>query len=302
MDDAGVIQVSPDLALVQTVDFFTPIVDDPADFGFIAAINSLSDLYAMGAEPLSALAVCGFPKDVLPLSVLGDIFRGAAEALAQEGVALLGGHTVKAPELTYGLAVTGTVNPRRFVTKAGAQEGDLLLLTKPLGTGVLSTWLKRGELPQEFLGPLVASMKASNREASRVLRDVAHALTDITGFGFLGHALEMAEASRVCLDIGAAELPLLPGAQQAAEARAIPGGLVANRKWVQERVKGWEDLPEPLALLLCDPQTSGGLLAAVPEDVAAEVAARLPGAAVVGRVSAGPPGCIRLTMAPRRSP
>lgn len=302
MDDAGVIQVGPDLALVQTVDFFTPIVDDPADFGFIAAINALSDLYAMGAEPLSALAVCGFPKDVLPLSVLGEIFRGAAEALAQEGVALLGGHTVKSPELTYGLAVTGTVHPQRVLTKGGAREGDVLVLTKPLGTGVLSTWLKRGALPGEFLDPLVASMKTSNRHASRVVRQVAHALTDITGFGFLGHAVELAKASGVCLELDASALPLLPGAWQAAEAKAIPGGLVANRKWVQERVEGWDGVPEPLAVLLCDPQTSGGLLASVPPEGVDEVLPQLPQAAIVGKVVPGLPGTIRLTMAPGRQP
>lgn len=302
MDDAGVMQISPELALVQTVDFFTPVVDDPADFGFIAALNALSDLYAMGADPLSALAVCGFPRDFLPLSVLGEIFRGALDALGQEGVALLGGHTVKSPELTYGLAVTGTVNPRRFLTKAGAREGDLLILTKPLGTGVLSTWLKKGELPEEFRAPMVASMRTSNRGASVVLREVARALTDITGFGLLGHALEMAEASSACLEIELEALPFLPGALAAAQAKAIPGGLVANRRWVEARVSGWEAVPEELALLLCDPQTSGGLLAAVPEEAAGTVAVQLPQAAVVGRVVSGTPGTLRLTMSSRRSP
>jgi len=300
LDDAGVIRLDHDLALVQTVDFFTPIVDDPADFGFIAAINALSDLYAMGAEPLSALAVCGFPKDVLPLSVLGEIFAGGVAALQQEGVALLGGHTVKSPELFYGLAVTGTVRGQRFLTKAGAQPSDLLLLTKPLGTGVLSTWLKRGQLPEELLPPLLASMKTSNRRASQLLRPVAHALTDITGFGLLGHALELARASQRGLSLFWDSVPTLPGATAAAEAKAIPGGLVANRKWVEEQVQGWEAVPEAVAVLLCDPQTSGGLLAALPPEAAQGVVAQLPGAAVVGEVLEGPPGTIRLTMAPRR--
>lgn len=300
LDDAGVIRVSEELALVQTVDFFTPIVDDPEDFGFIAAINAFSDLYAMGAEPLSALAVCGFPKDVLPLAVLGKIFAGAAAACALEGVALLGGHTVKSPELFYGLAVTGTVEGPRFLTKAGALAEDALLLTKPLGTGVLSTWLKRGSLPPDLMPPLLLSMKTSNRQASQVLRTVAHALTDVTGFGLLGHAWEMAQASHRGLEIFWDRVPTLKGARAAAEAKAIPGGLMANRKWVEQRVLGWEEVPEPVAVLLCDPQTSGGLLAAVPPEAVEGALAQLPGAAVVGKVLEGPAGTIRLTMAPRR--
>lgn len=294
MDDAGVMRLSPELALVQTVDFFTPIVDDPADFGFIAAVNALSDLYAMGADPLCAMAVCGFPRELLPLSTLRQIFAGAAAALAREGVALLGGHTVKAPELTYGLAVTGTIHPERVLQKQGARPGDLLLLTKPLGTGVLSTWLKRGGLPQGYLASLLASMKTSNRQASLVLRGIAHALTDVTGFGFLGHAWEVAQASQVALAIDAAQVPLLPGAEEAARAGALPGGLGANRAWVADKVAGWEALPEALALLLCDPQTSGGLLAAVPEEEVDSCLAQLPTAAVVGGVLAGPAGTISL--------
>jgi selenide,water dikinase len=288
MDDAGIIRLSSELALVQTVDFFTPIVDDPGDFGFIAAMNALSDIYAMGGEPLSALAVCGFPRDVLPLSVLREIFQGAAKALEQEGVALLGGHTVKAPELTYGLAVTGTVHPQRFLSKGGAKPGDWLLLTKALGTGVLSTWEKAGALPPVYAPSLLASMKASNGQASRVLRSLAHALTDVTGFGFLGHALEMAQASQVSLEIFADQVPFLPGAREAVEAKAIPGGLKANRRWVEGRVRGWEKIPETVAVLLCDPQTSGGLLAAVPPEALATVKDQLPSAALVGRVLPGP--------------
>lgn len=300
LDDAGIIQLSPDLALVQTVDFFTPIVDDGEDFGFIAAINALSDIYAMGGEPLSALAVAGFAPDVVPLSVLGDIFRGGAQACAQEGVVLLGGHTVRSPEIFYGLAVTGTVHPQRFLTKAGAQVGDLLVLTKPLGTGLLATWLKRGQMPTEFLSTLVTSMKESNRLASRVLRDCAHALTDVTGFGLLGHALELAKASDVQLEIWASAVPLLPGAAEAARAQAVAGGLKANRAWVKERVTGWEEIPEEWALILCDPQTSGGLLAAVPPQRRDEVLAQLPQAAVIGSVTSTASPAIQLTMAPRR--
>ncbi len=293
-------QISSDVALVQTVDFFTPIVDDPEDFGFIAAINALSDIYAMGGEPLSALAVAGFAPDVVPVSVLGDIFRGGTRACAEEGVVLLGGHTVRSPEIFYGLAVTGTVHPQRFLTKAGAQPGDLLVLTKPLGTGLLSTWLKRGQMPQEFCPTFVASMKESNRRASLLLRDCAHALTDITGFGLLGHALELAAASGVQLEIWVAAVPSLPGAEQAANAKAVAGGLKANRAWVQERVRGWEEIPEAWALILCDPQTSGGLLAAVPPSRGDELLTQLPQAAVIGTVTAAGSAAIRLTMAPRR--
>lgn len=300
LDDAGIIQLSPDLALVQTVDFFTPIVDDGEDFGFIAAINALSDIYAMGGEPLSALAVAGFAPDVVPLSVLGDIFRGGAQACTQEGVVLLGGHTVRSPEIFYGLAVTGTVHPQRFLTKAGAQPGDLLVLTKPLGTGLLSTWLKRGQMPPDFLPTLVASMKASNRQASRVLREYAHALTDVTGFGLLGHALELATASSVALEIWVSAVPLLPGVAEAAQAKAAAGGLKANRAWVKERVMGWEEIPEAWTLILCDPQTSGGLLAAVPPECRGELMAKLPQAAVIGTVTSGASPAIQLTMAPRR--
>lgn len=300
LDDAGIIQISPDVALVQTVDFFTPIVDDGEDFGFIAAINALSDIYAMGGEPLSALAVAGFAPDVVPLSVLGDIFRGGAQACAQEGVVLLGGHTVRSPEIFYGLAVTGTVHPQRFLTKAGAQPGDLLVLTKPLGTGLLSTWLKRGQMPMEFLPSLVASMKESNRQASRILRGYAHALTDVTGFGLLGHALELAEASKVGLEVWVSAVPLLPGVEEAARAKAVAGGLKANRAWVRERVTGLESIPEELALILCDPQTSGGLLAAVPPQSWEKLGRQLPRAVVIGTVTSAAFPTIQLTMAPRR--
>lgn len=302
LDDAGVMELTPELALVQTVDFFTPVVDEPEDFGFIAVMNALSDIYAMGAEPLCAMAVCGFPKDVLPLSVLARIFQGALAALEQEGVVLLGGHTVRSPELTYGLAVTGTVHPKAFKAKSGAQPGDALILTKPLGTGVLSTLLKRKQLPPEFLGTFLGSMKTSSRKASKVLREVAHALTDVTGFGLLGHAWELARASGVSVEIQVEKVPLLPGAWEAAEAKAIPGGLLANWEWVKPRLSDGEAVPQTLALLLCDPQTSGGLLAAIPQGSVASVLQQLPSAAVIGTVLPGPERLLHLTMDARRQP
>jgi selenide,water dikinase len=293
-DDAGVVRLSEELALVQTVDFFTPVVDEPFDFGRIAAANALSDLYAMGARPLSALAVCAFPQDTLPLDVLRETLAGGLSVLASEGVLPLGGHTVKGPEFTYGLAVTGLVHPARVLTNAGAMVGDTLVLTKPLGTGVLATALKRGELPDEEREAMVASMAATNRMAAEACEGVeVHALTDVTGYGLIGHALEMAEASGVAIELDASSLPLLPGTRAAVEAGAIPAGLRANREWAEKRADlGRVD--RIAATLLCDPQTSGGLLASVPEGGAAALMARCAErgvrAAVVGRVVAGRPG------------
>ena len=293
-DDAGVIRLSDEVALVQSVDFFTPVVDEPFDFGRIAAANALSDIYAMGATPLTALAVCAFPRDTLPLRVLEETLAGGLEVLREENVLPLGGHTVKGPEFTYGLAVTGVVHPDRVLTNAGARPGDALVLTKRLGTGVLATALKRGELGEAERRGMVASMARTNRDAAEAIAAAeVHALTDVTGYGLLGHGLEMAEASGVSLEIDAAALPLLPGAREAAAAGAIPGGLVANRRWVEGRAD-LSGVDATTAALLVDPQTSGGLLAAVaPSSVEALLAAlarRSVEAAIVGRVAAGPRG------------
>jgi selenide,water dikinase len=293
-DDAGVVCISDELALVQSVDFFTPVVDEPFDFGRIAAANALSDIYAMGAKPLSALAVCAFPEGTLPLDVLRETLAGGLAVLKDEGVLPLGGHTVKGPEFTYGLAVTGLVHPDKVLTNAGARVGDLLVLTKALGTGVLATALKRGELAEEACKTMVASMVATNRRAAEACEGVeVHALTDVTGYGLLGHALEMAEASGVAVEIHAGSLPLLPGAREAAAAGAIPAGLNANRAWVETKANlGVVD--GTTASLLCDPQTSGGLLAAVSDHDAAGLLGRCREngvrATVVGRVIEGPRG------------
>jgi len=297
-DDAGVVRLSDELALVQSVDFFTPVVDEPFDFGRIAAANALSDIYAMGAKPLSALAVCTFPVETLPLSVLEKTLAGGLAVLREEGVLPLGGHTVKGPEFTYGLAVTGLVHPGRVLTNAGARAGDQLVLTKALGTGVLATALKRGELPAEGARAMVASMTETNRRAAEACEAVeVHALTDVTGYGLLGHALEMAEASGVALEIYAASLPLLPGARAAAEAGAIPTGLNANRSWIEAKAN-LAVVDATTASLLCDPQTSGGLLAAVAEHDAAKLLDRCSErgvlATVVGRVVEGPAGTARV--------
>lgn len=293
-DDAAVLQLSDELALVQSVDFFPPIVDEPYDFGRIAAANALSDLYAMGADPLCAMALCAFPKGTLPLEVLRDTLAGGLAVLQAEGVVPMGGHTVKGPEFTYGLAVTGTVHPARVLTNAGARPGDALVLTKPIGTGVLSTALKRDALDPRAARALVEAMATTNRLASLACREVGvHALTDVTGFGLLGHALELATASGVGLWIEARSVPLLAGAHEAAGAGAIPGGLNANHAWVADKVR-FEAVDEVHSALLCDPQTSGGLLAAVEMarvgDLVEACAARGVAAAVIGRVVEGAAG------------
>jgi selenide,water dikinase len=293
-DDAGVVRLSDELALVQSVDFFTPVVDDPFDFGRIAAANALSDIYAMGAKPLSALAVCAFPVDTLPLVVLEQTLAGGLAVLRAEGVLPVGGHTVKGPEFTYGLAVSGLVHPDRVLTNAGARVGDCLVLTKALGTGVLATALKRGELEDEACKAMVASMVTTNRRAAEACEGVdVHALTDVTGYGLVGHALEMAEASGVAVEIDAASLPLLPGAREAAAAGAIPAGLNANRAWIESKAD-LSGVDETTATLLCDPQTSGGLLVAVPERDVTRLLERYRNngvrAVVVGRVTEGPRG------------
>ena len=297
-DDAGVVVLSDDLALVQSVDFFTPVVDDPFDFGRVAAANALSDLYAMGARPLAALAVCAFPRDTLDLQVLQRTLAGGLAVLADDGVLPLGGHTIKGPEFTYGLAVTGLVHPAEVLTNAAARPGDALVLTKPLGTGVLATSLKRGALDDDAERVLVASMTATNRLAAEACRaSGVRALTDVTGYGLLGHALEMAEASGAAVELWASALPLLPGAREAASAGAVPAGLVANRTWAQPRVL--QSTVDPVSMdLLCDPQTSGGLLAAVPPEAAPrlleECSRRGVAAVQVGAVIDGPTGRARL--------
>jgi len=292
-DDAGVVRLTDDIALVQSVDFFTPVVDDPFDYGRIAAANALSDIYAMGAEPLSALAVCAFPQGTLPLEVLQRILAGGLDTMRQAGVLPVGGHTVKGPELNYGLAVTGVVHPDRILSNGGARPGDVLFLTKPLGTGIMSTALKREQLAAGER-EMIDGMAALNRGGAHAAIEAgAHGLTDITGYGFLGHALELAAASGVALQINAAHVPLLPGALAAAQLGLSFGGLKANREWVAERVN-LGDLDDATRDLLCDPQTSGGLFAAVPAeraDLFAEACGRHDTlAARVGEVTDGPAG------------
>ena len=267
-DDAGVYLLSPDHALVQTVDFFTPIVDDPATFGRIAAANSLSDIYAMGAKPLYAVAVAGFPESGLDLSVLHAILRGGVEKAREAGISVIGGHTVRDPEPKYGLAVTGTVHPDRIFRNSTAQPGDLLVLTKPLGTGILTTARRRDAISDSDLAEAVAIMQTLNRAASEAMIAVgASAATDVTGFGFIGHLSEMVAHGRIGARVDAAAVPLLDMAVELAERDCAPGGTKTNLELAQRNgVRFSETIPEALRLVLCDAQTSGGLLIAVSEE------------------------------------
>jgi len=282
--------VSDDLALVQTLDFFAPIVDDPYDFGRVAAANALSDVYAMGGEPLTAMNIAGFPTGKLPIEVLSDILRGAQDVVHAAGAIIVGGHTVTDDEVKFGLSVTGRVDPRRMLTNDAALVGDLLILTKPLGTGILSTAAKNGRLLAEHLAALVASMTTLNAIASRVAIALdSHCATDVTGFGLLGHASHVARASGVSIRIDRAAIPLLPGTREAWAAGARTGGGERNLDFVADLVD-WGAASDADRAILVDPQTSGGLLVALRPERAAEYLSRVQTAAVIGEVIAsGPP-------------
>lgn len=283
-DDAGVYRLGPDLAMVQTVDFFTPIVDDPFTFGAISAANALSDIYAMGGAPVSALSIVAFPGDG-DSDILEAILRGGLEKMREAGCAVIGGHSVSDPEIKFGYAVTGTIHPDRIQRNSTARAGDALVFTKALGTGVIATALKRGIAQPAWVNAAVESMLTLNRAAcDAMLRFDTHACTDITGFGFLGHAREMALGSGVTLEVDSARVPLLPGALDCARAGAIPGGLNNNRDFVASCVDPANEIDPALADLLYDPQTSGGLLISLPEADAARLESLLPAARRVGRV------------------
>jgi selenide,water dikinase len=288
-DDAGVFRLDERTALVQTVDFFTPVVDDPAAFGAIAAANALSDVYAMGGRPLTALSIAAFPERGLPLAWAQAIVRGGSEMLARAGCALVGGHSVRDPELKFGYAVTGLVDPKRLLTNAAGRTGDVVVLTKPLGTGVIATALKAGEAPEPAVAAATRSMLQLNREAAAVaLEHGVQAATDVTGFGLAGHAVRVARESRLTLEIELKALPLLPGALELADAHQS-GGLKANRAAFEPLVEYGGRAEAARRTLLYDPQTSGGLLLLVPETEVQALSARLPGAQVVGRArSTGP--------------
>ncbi len=314
-DDAGVYQIAPATALVQTVDFFTPIVDDPFTFGQIAATNSLSDIYAMGGRPLTALALVCFPEKG-DLEILERILAGGLSKMVEAGCTIIGGHSIRDDETKFGYSVTGLIDPKRVLKNGGANPGDRLLLTKPLGTGVISTAIKKGVARQSWIDAAVASMTTLNKTAAEIITDrhpgttanhlatgvhappterssaannqhpttndrsPIHALTDITGFGLIGHAREMGLASNVSLRLYSSRIPLLDGALECVEAGHIPGGLKANREFAECVVQYQDGIPEDLKTILFDPQTAGGLLVSVPSSVAPELANSLRAAGV----------------------
>jgi selenide,water dikinase len=286
-DDAAVVRLRPDLAIVQTVDFFTPIVDDPYDFGRIAATNALSDVYAMGGEPVSALNLVAFPLEKLGGDVLREILRGGHDVVESAGAAIVGGHSIDDPEPKYGLAVTGTVHPDEVLTNAGGRPGDALVLTKPLGAGAVSTAAKRGIASPEVVAAAVEVMTTLNADAARAARAAgAHAVTDVTGFGLLGHLHELALASGCAAKVDAEAVPAIEGVTKLLTVgdRGVSGGTKRNRAYA-ETFTTWDSVPPARRWLLSDAMTSGGLLVALADGAA------LPGA-VVGRLVEGEPGTI----------
>ena len=299
-EDAGVYKLSDDLAIVQTVDFFTPIVDDAYQFGQIAAANALSDVYAMGGRPLTALNIVCFPKNAMDVSVLKNVLRGGLDKMHEAGVILVGGHTVEDPELKYGLAVTGTVHPDRIIRNNTANVGDRLILTKPLGTGLVSTAIKAGKADAASVAAIVKSMSALNQPAAELMVEAgASAGTDTTGFGLLGHAAGMVEGTDVGMVIDSKAVPYFPAARELAETGMIPGGLHRNRDFRKGMVDMDKSVPPFLQDILYDPQTSGGLLIGVPEKQALALLEKLhragvSEAALIGEVVAENKGRIKV--------
>jgi selenide,water dikinase len=296
MDNAGVYRLSDDLAIVQTVDFFTPVVDDPYTFGQIAAANALSDIYTMGAKPITAMNLVCFPTKSLPISVLKDILRGGLDKMNEAKVALVGGHSIDDTELKYGLSVTGVVHPKRLITNSGARAGDKLILTKPLGTGIITTALKAKAVNKKTIARVSQSMARLNNKAAELMLEIgAHACTDITGFGFLGHTVQLAQNSRVGIKIDTASVPLFPEASKLAQRGFCPGGLHRNRDFYSACVKIAPQVPEHIQDILFDPQTSGGLLISLAPSKAARLLEKLhragiKDAAIIGEVVSQPRG------------
>ena len=301
-DDAGVYLVADGLAIVQTVDYFTPVVDDPYDFGRVAAANALSDIYAMGAEPFMALNLVGFPAGKLPFTMLRDILRGGADVCLEAKVSVVGGHSIDDPEPKFGLAVTGRIRPEDLWLNKGARAGDVIVLTKPLGIGILTTGIKRGKLSPEDIKASVDLMVTLNRDAAKAGREVGvHAATDVTGYGLLGHLYEMACGSCLSADVWASGVPFLSTrVRELAREGVVPGGTRKNLRFVLEQGATFEsDIPEDEQIMLADAQTSGGLLFAVEEGKANLLLERLrayatPAAAIVGRFREGDPGRIHV--------
>lgn len=300
-DDAAVYKVRDDLAIAFTVDYFTPVVDNPYDFGAIAVANALSDCYAMGVQPAIALNLVGFPATKLPMYILDRILEGGSDKATEARVSIVGGHTIDDPEPKYGMAVVGFTRPEAVISNAGGRVGDTLVLTKPLGIGVITTAIKVDMVDEDVVRHAVRIMTTLNREASMVMVEFGvHACTDVTGFGLLGHLWEMCTASRVGASIRLTDVPMLPEAWQLAREGIIPGGAYSNREYVAADVKFDADIDDVAQLLLCDPQTSGGLLIAVSPDKADDLVRALnqagtPVAAKIGVLTADLPGRILVT-------
>ncbi len=296
LDDAGVYKLTDELAIIQTIDFFTPVVDDPYMFGQIAAANALSDVYAMGGKPLTALNVVCFPIKTLDVSVLKDILRGGVDKMREAGVILVGGHSVDDAELKYGLSVTATVHPERLVTNSGAKAGDKLVLTKPLGTGIVATAVKAGVVSEETVAKVTQCMAALNDKASELMQEVGvHGCTDITGFGLLGHACQLADNSQVGIKLHFASIPFFPEAEEFAKKGFCPGGLHRNREFYSGSVELAAGIPAHIQDILFDPQTSGGLLISLAPQAAQELLNRrhqagVSEAAIIGEVVGRPVG------------
>jgi selenide,water dikinase len=299
-DDAGVYKLSEELAIIQTVDFFTPIVDDPYTFGQIAAANALSDVYAMGGKPLTAMNIVCFPSNTMDISVLREILQGGLERMREAEVVLVGGHSIDDPELKYGLSVTGTIHPERLVTNSGARAGDRLILTKRLGTGIIGTAIK-GEMAEEVtIARVIECMVTLNKRASDLMQKTGvNACTDITGFGLIGHACEMIQGGGVGMVIHAASVPVFPEAKELAMMGLVPGGAYRNKEYRSCLVEMPEDIPDHMVDILFDPQTSGGLMISVGAEKADLLLAELhesgvKDAAIIGEVVEEPAGKIIL--------
>ena len=301
-DDAAVYLLDAERAIVATADFFAAVVDDPYDFGRIAAANALSDIYAMGARPLFALNLISFPRDLLDSGALEEIVRGGGEVAAAAGIAVVGGHSIDDPEPKYGMCVVGAVHPDALVRNSGARPGDLLVLTKPLGTGVITTALKAGAAPEPVVAAAIRNMVELNLGAAEAMAGGGvHAATDVTGFGLLGHLAVMLRASGVAGRIHASAVPLLPGARELADQGHVPGGTLRNRHDLSDVVTWEQNVPMVLRQLLCDAQTSGGLLMAVPADRALLLledlrARQTPAATIIGEVREGEAGRIQVVV------
>jgi len=297
-EDAGVYKLRDDLAIIQTVDFFTPIVDDPYTFGQIAVVNALSDVYAKGGRPLTAMNIVCFPVKTMDMSILREILTGGLDKMREAGVVLVGGHSVEDAELKYGLSVTGVIHPNRVVLNQGAKAGDKLILTKPLGTGIISTALKGGEASEQAVTKSVGNMTTLNKKASELMLTVdVHACTDVTGFGLLGHACEMIEGTNVGMIIHSDKVPCFPEAKEYAEMGMVPGGTARNRDFRIKMVEIDKNVSRVMVDILFDPQTSGGLLMSVPTADAEPLVKRMrragiKSASIIGEAVAKPKGRI----------